>query len=77
MVTERETVTGSSHASLRCGDVTPDVNLAPAPTIAPEVGYARVDAQPDVGRLVEGMDATARWQAVIDLRSWERERLNP
>jgi SAM-dependent methyltransferase len=22
------------------------------------------------------MDATARWQAVIDLRSWERERLN-
>jgi SAM-dependent methyltransferase len=40
-----------------------------------EIGYTAVDAQPETIRLIEGMEATARWPAVIQLREWERERL--
>ena len=38
-------------------------------------GFTDVDAQPDPGFLVAGMDATAQWPAVQRLRAWERERL--
>jgi SAM-dependent methyltransferase len=38
-------------------------------------GFGAVDAQPDPTVLVEGMDATARWPAVRQLRAWEQERL--
>lgn len=38
-------------------------------------GFTRVDAQPDTSVLVAGMDATARWPAVKQLRVWERTHL--
>jgi ubiquinone/menaquinone biosynthesis C-methylase UbiE len=38
-------------------------------------GFTRVDAQPDTSVLVAGMDATARWPAVKQLRAWERTHL--
>lgn len=37
-------------------------------------GYTDVDAHPDTSRLVAGMEATARWEAVRQLRAWEHER---
>jgi ubiquinone/menaquinone biosynthesis C-methylase UbiE len=40
-----------------------------------EVGFTRVDAQPDAASMVASMEATARWPAVRQLRRWERERL--
>jgi SAM-dependent methyltransferase len=42
---------------------------------AVEVGFARVDAQPDPGMMVAGLDAIARWPAVRRLRRWERQQL--
>ena len=39
-------------------------------------GFTRVDAQPDPSVLVDGMDETAQWPAVRQLRAWERERLS-
>jgi SAM-dependent methyltransferase len=43
----------------------------------PEVGkgFTHVDAQPDPVVLVAGMEATAQWPAVIELRAWERHEL--
>jgi SAM-dependent methyltransferase len=38
-------------------------------------GFTRVDAQPDPSVLVDGMDETAQWPAVRQLRAWERQRL--
>ena len=38
-------------------------------------GYTRVDAQPYTADLVAGMDVTAQWPAVKQLRAWERARL--
>lgn len=40
-----------------------------------ELGFGAVDAQPDADALVAGMEETARWPAVRQLRGWERERL--
>ena len=40
-----------------------------------ETGFTTVDAQPDTSMLVEGMERTAQWPAVVQLRSWEREHL--
>jgi SAM-dependent methyltransferase len=42
---------------------------------AVDLGYARVDAQPDPGAMVAGMEAIARWPAVQRLRRWERGHL--
>ena len=39
------------------------------------IGFTRVDAQPDTATLIEGMDATAQWPAVKQLRAWEVARL--
>ena len=39
------------------------------------VGYRRVDASPDREALLAGMVANAGWQATINLRAWERNRL--
>jgi SAM-dependent methyltransferase len=56
-----------------------DLPIVDAPiTHAPIVdarGFAAVDAQPDPSALVAGMDATAQWPAVRQLRAWEQERL--
>jgi SAM-dependent methyltransferase len=40
-----------------------------------ELGYTAVDAQPETVHLIEGMEATANWPAVIQLRGWEHDRL--
>lgn len=40
-----------------------------------EIGYSRVDVQPDTALLIKGMEATAQWPAVRQLRAWERTRL--
>ena len=40
-----------------------------------QTGFTTVDAQPDAAMLVEGMERTAQWPAVVQLRSWEREHL--
>lgn len=40
-------------------------------------GFSAVDAQPDPSFLVAGMDATAEWPAVIQLRDFERATLAP
>jgi SAM-dependent methyltransferase len=40
-----------------------------------QLGFARVDAQPEAAQLVAGMEATARWPAVLQLRRWERKHL--
>lgn len=40
-----------------------------------EIGYSRVDVQPDTALLIKGMEATAEWPAVRQLRAWERTRL--
>jgi SAM-dependent methyltransferase len=37
--------------------------------------FRTVDTSPDPAMLVAGMDATARWAAVQQLRAWERDRL--
>ena len=39
------------------------------------LGYRSVDAQPNTSILVTGMDTTASWPAVRQLRAWERARL--
>jgi len=39
------------------------------------LGYSRVDAQPEPSLMVAGMDATAQWRAVRQLRDWEAEHL--
>jgi SAM-dependent methyltransferase len=39
------------------------------------IGYAQVDAQPEVAILIECMELTAQWPAVRQLRDWERTRL--
>ncbi len=46
--------------------------------VAPDllIGYRSVDAQPNATPLMIGMDTTARWPAVRQLRAWERDRLD-
>ncbi len=39
------------------------------------LGYQRVDDDPNVEVLLATMDGTARWDATLRLRSWERARL--
>jgi SAM-dependent methyltransferase len=39
------------------------------------LGYRSVDEQPNTSILVTGMDTTAGWPAVRQLRAWERRRL--
>jgi ubiquinone/menaquinone biosynthesis C-methylase UbiE len=39
------------------------------------LGYQRVDDDENVAVLVGTMDATARWDATVELRAWERHRL--
>jgi ubiquinone/menaquinone biosynthesis C-methylase UbiE len=39
------------------------------------LGYRRVDDDRDVAVLIGAMDATARWDATIELRRWERGHL--
>jgi SAM-dependent methyltransferase len=39
------------------------------------LGYEQVDDDPHVAVLTDTMDATARWDAAIELRAWEREHL--
>jgi SAM-dependent methyltransferase len=39
------------------------------------LGYHRVDADPNVDVLLATMDETARWDATLLLRSWERKHL--
>jgi ubiquinone/menaquinone biosynthesis C-methylase UbiE len=39
------------------------------------LGYGRVDDDPNVSVLLATMGATARWEATLRLRAWERERL--
>jgi len=39
------------------------------------LGYQRVDDDPNASVLLATMDATARWEATIRLREWERHRL--
>src|SRR5262249_49390647 len=38
-------------------------------------GYRRVDDDPEVDALIARMDETARWDAILRLRSWERQAL--
>jgi SAM-dependent methyltransferase len=40
------------------------------------IGYSRVDVQPNAALLIEGMEATAQWPAVRQLRAWERAHLD-
>jgi SAM-dependent methyltransferase len=40
-------------------------------------GFSAVDAQPDPSFLVAGMEATAEWPAVIQLRDFERAAVVP
>jgi ubiquinone/menaquinone biosynthesis C-methylase UbiE len=40
------------------------------------LGYRRVDDDPNVDVLVATMDRTARWEATLELRSWERAQLD-
>jgi ubiquinone/menaquinone biosynthesis C-methylase UbiE len=47
----------------------------PDDELSVEAGFTRVDDQPDTGYLVAGMDQTAQWTAVRELRRWERARL--
>lgn len=42
---------------------------------AHRLGYRRVDDDPNVAVLVDTMDATGRWDAIVELRAWERRRL--
>ncbi len=39
------------------------------------LGYRDVDGDEHTSILVSSMDATAKWQATLDLRAWERNRL--
>lgn len=39
------------------------------------LGYQRVDDDQNVPVLIDTMDATARWNATIELREWERHHL--
>ena len=39
------------------------------------LGYRRVDDDPNVPVLLDTMDATGEWTATIELRRWERQRL--
>jgi SAM-dependent methyltransferase len=39
------------------------------------LGYERVDDDPNVSVLTATMDATARWEATLRLRTWEQDRL--
>lgn len=39
------------------------------------LGYQRVDASPDPAVLLANMVANAGWDATVDLRAWERDRL--
>ena len=39
------------------------------------LGYTRVDDEQNVPFLVATMEMTSRWDAIRDLRRWERERL--
>lgn len=41
-----------------------------------EKGYTAVDGQPDPSMLVAGMDETAQWRAVCELRGWELDQLD-
>lgn len=40
------------------------------------LGYGRVDDDPNVSVLLGTMGATARWDATIRLRAWERAQLS-
>jgi SAM-dependent methyltransferase len=40
-----------------------------------ELGFAQVDLNPQAAALVAGMEATAGWPAVRELRRWERRQL--
>lgn len=40
------------------------------------LGYERVDGDPNVAVLLATMDDTAGWQAIQQLRDWERQRLS-
>ncbi len=40
-----------------------------------QIGYTRVDAHPDTALLIQGMEQTAQWPAVRQLRAWERGQL--
>jgi SAM-dependent methyltransferase len=57
--------TGTGDATWRADD--PDL----------ERGFSTVDDQPDPSFLVAGMEATAEFPAVRQLRAWELERLTP
>jgi SAM-dependent methyltransferase len=50
-------------------------NNGPAERPDAEIGYSRVDVQPDTALLIKGMEATAEWPAVRQLRAWERRHL--
>jgi len=50
-------------------------NNGPAERPDAEIGYSRVDVQPDTALLIKGMEATAEWPAVRQLRAWERTHL--
>ncbi len=39
------------------------------------LGYERVDDDPNTSVLLATMDATARWEATLELREWERHQL--
>jgi ubiquinone/menaquinone biosynthesis C-methylase UbiE len=39
------------------------------------LGYVRVDDDPNLSVLIATMDATARWEATLRLRAWERKHL--
>lgn len=41
------------------------------------LGYEHVDDDPNVSVLLAAMDDTARWEATIELRAWERAHLGP
>ncbi|WP_166354454.1 methyltransferase domain-containing protein [Phytoactinopolyspora limicola] len=47
------------------------------PALDAQLGYSKVDGQPDVAAVLAGMDATATWPAVRYLRDWEHTRLVP
>ena len=50
-------------------------NNGPAERPDAEIGYSRVDVQPDTALLIKGMEDTAEWPAVRQLRAWERTHL--
>jgi SAM-dependent methyltransferase len=65
----------------RSGDLWPPFGVGPSvwgmdADETHALGYERVDDDPNVSVLLETMEATGRWEAILRLRVWERKQLN-